>query len=70
DDQVREHQIEKLNTFKERRNKEQVKKSLEKVRQHAVEGINLMPAVIEAVEHYCTLGEIADELGMVFGEYR
>ncbi|MBD0278541.1 MAG: methylmalonyl-CoA mutase [Flavisolibacter sp.] len=70
DDQVREHQIEKLNTFKERRNKEQVKKSLEKVRQHAVEGINLMPAVIEAVEHCCTLGEIADELRKVFGEYK
>ncbi|MBD0294303.1 MAG: methylmalonyl-CoA mutase, partial [Flavisolibacter sp.] len=70
DDQIREHQIEKLNTFKERRNKEQVKKSLEKVRQHAVEGINLMPAVIEAVEHCCTLGEIADELRKVFGEYK
>jgi methylmalonyl-CoA mutase, N-terminal domain len=29
-----------------------------------------MPPVIEAVENYCTLGEIADELRQVFGEYK
>jgi methylmalonyl-CoA mutase N-terminal domain/subunit len=29
-----------------------------------------MPAVIDAVENYCTLGEMADELRKVFGEYR
>ena len=29
-----------------------------------------MPVVIEAVENYCTLGEISDELRNVFGEYR
>jgi methylmalonyl-CoA mutase N-terminal domain/subunit len=29
-----------------------------------------MPAVVEAVEYYCTLGEIADELRKVFGEYK
>ncbi len=29
-----------------------------------------MPAVIEAVENDCTLGEIADELRKVFGEHK
>jgi methylmalonyl-CoA mutase N-terminal domain/subunit len=29
-----------------------------------------MPAVIEAVENKVTLGEIADELRGVFGEYK
>jgi methylmalonyl-CoA mutase N-terminal domain/subunit len=29
-----------------------------------------MPAVIEAVENKITLGEIADELRSVFGEYK
>ena len=29
-----------------------------------------MPVVVEAVENYCTLGEIADELRNIFGEYR
>ena len=29
-----------------------------------------MPPVIEAVEAYCTLGEISDTLRTVFGEYQ
>jgi methylmalonyl-CoA mutase N-terminal domain/subunit len=29
-----------------------------------------MPAVLEAVTHQCTLGEIADELRGVFGEHK
>jgi methylmalonyl-CoA mutase N-terminal domain/subunit len=29
-----------------------------------------MPAVIAAVEAYCTLGEISDVLRAVFGEFR
>jgi methylmalonyl-CoA mutase N-terminal domain/subunit len=29
-----------------------------------------MPVVIHAVENLCTLGEIADTLREVFGEYR
>ena len=31
---------------------------------------NLMPYVIEAVENLCTLGEIADTLREVWGEYK
>jgi len=29
-----------------------------------------MPAVINAVENHCTLGEVADALREVFGEYK
>jgi methylmalonyl-CoA mutase N-terminal domain/subunit len=29
-----------------------------------------MPTVIEAVENHCTLGEVADTLREVFGEYK
>jgi methylmalonyl-CoA mutase N-terminal domain/subunit len=37
----------------------------------AAEGTdNLIPPVIEAVKAYATLGEIADVLRGVFGEYR
>jgi methylmalonyl-CoA mutase N-terminal domain/subunit len=35
-----------------------------------VTGENLMPSVLEAVTHHCTLGEIADELRGVFGEHK
>ena len=29
-----------------------------------------MPVVMDAVENYCTLGEISDTLRTVFGEYK
>ena len=29
-----------------------------------------MPVVIDAVENFCTLGEISDSLRAVFGEYK
>jgi len=43
---------------------------LKRIRQAAIDSSNLMPEVINAVEHQCTLGEIAGELRKVFGEYR
>lgn len=70
DDSIREQQSLKLKSLRERRNVESVKACLENVRSRAVHNENLMPAVIEAVENYCTLGEIADVLRNVFGEYR
>jgi len=45
-------------------------KLLQQVRDRAISGENLMPAVIEAVENYCTLGEVADQLRNVFGEHK
>ena len=36
----------------------------------ASNGENIMPVVLEAVENRITLGEIADTLREVFGEYR
>jgi methylmalonyl-CoA mutase N-terminal domain/subunit len=70
DDSIRGHQVEKLKLLKEKRDAKKVLASLSQVRDKAVHGENLMPAVIEAVENYCTLGEIADELRSVFGEYK
>ena len=31
---------------------------------------NIMPSVIDAIENYCTLGEIADVLRGIYGEYQ
>ena len=70
DDSIREEQIEKLKALKGKRNAEKVSTCLETIRQKAVAGENLMPPVIEAVEHHCTLGEIATTLRNVFGEYK
>jgi methylmalonyl-CoA mutase N-terminal domain/subunit len=69
-DNIREMQIRKLETLKANRDADKVKQSLALIRDKAVNNENLMPAVVEAVENYCTLGEVADELRHVFGEYK
>lgn len=70
DDSVQQVQIKKLHALKQCRDKVRVSAALEKLNECAVNGQNLMPAVLQAVEEYCTLGEIADELRKVFGEYK
>jgi methylmalonyl-CoA mutase N-terminal domain/subunit len=69
DDSIRKVQIKKLKNLKASRNNTDVKRYLQVLRDKAVVNENIMPAVINAVEHYCTLGEIAGELRKVFGEY-
>jgi methylmalonyl-CoA mutase N-terminal domain/subunit len=70
DDSIRLLQIEKLISLKTRRDNEKAVASLEKISAAAKSTDNLMPLVIEAVENYCTLGEIAGTLRHVFGEYK
>jgi methylmalonyl-CoA mutase N-terminal domain/subunit len=70
DDSIRDQQSQRLQALKAGRDQQKAVESLQKVRQAAVEQTNLMPPVIEAVENLCTLGEIADELRGVFGEYK
>jgi methylmalonyl-CoA mutase N-terminal domain/subunit len=70
DENVQTVQVEKLKILKSKRDNSKVAASLQSLHQKAVSGQNLMPAVVEAVENYCTLGEIADELRKVFGEYK
>jgi methylmalonyl-CoA mutase N-terminal domain/subunit len=70
DDSIRLLQIEKLKKLKSRRDPEKVKLALQKINNAATANTNLMPVVIEAVENLCTLGEIADELRKVFGEFK
>jgi methylmalonyl-CoA mutase N-terminal domain/subunit len=44
--------------------------ALERVERTARDGGNLMPAILDAVRAYATLGEISDAMRRVFGEYR
>lgn len=69
DDSIRHGQMAKLAALRNERDAEKAKLCLESIRAKATTEENLMPAVIEAVEAYCTLGEIADELRGVWGEY-
>jgi methylmalonyl-CoA mutase N-terminal domain/subunit len=70
DDSIRQVQAEKLSALKEKRSKERVAACLQQINSAAVNNKNLMPFVLEAVENYCTLGEIAGELRKVFGEFK
>jgi methylmalonyl-CoA mutase N-terminal domain/subunit len=69
DEGVREHQVERLQQTRDRRDKGAVTDALEKVRQAARSNENTMPATIEAVRAYATLGEICDALRDVYGLY-
>ncbi|MBM3158811.1 MAG: methylmalonyl-CoA mutase [Bacteroidota bacterium] len=66
----RAQQIARIIDLKARRDANKVATSLQQIKSHAIDGINLMPSVLEAVENYCTLGEIATTLRDVFGEHQ
>jgi methylmalonyl-CoA mutase N-terminal domain/subunit len=70
DDSIREVQTKKLKKLRASRNNEVVQQRLLAIREAAATDRNIMPFVVEAVSDYCTLGEIADALRSVFGEYK
>ena len=70
DDSIRTLQSEKLRKLKAERSTKNAEQSLKNIETAARGTDNLMPHVITAVENKCTLGEIADVLRKVFGEYR
>ncbi|MFB9844263.1 acyl-CoA mutase large subunit family protein [Mucilaginibacter ginsenosidivorans] len=69
DDSIRITQSEKLKALKAGRNNKAVEEALGKLKDAAGGKENLVPHILTAVEAYATLGEIADTLRSVFGEY-
>lgn len=69
-DSIRGEQIKKLEKLKNERNAEDVSQCLAELDMVCRDGNNLMPPILKAVEAYATLGEIADTMRAVFGEYR
>lgn len=63
-------QIERLREFRAARDAARAAAALEALRVDASADRNLMPPILEAVRAQATLGEIADCLRAVFGEYR
>jgi methylmalonyl-CoA mutase, N-terminal domain len=68
-DSIRQLQIEKINKVKSERDNDKVKRILSQLDSNARANVNLMPVILEAAESYATLGEIADTMRNVFGEY-
>jgi methylmalonyl-CoA mutase N-terminal domain/subunit len=70
DEALERRQVERVKALRARRDPEKWRAALDSVREHARGGQNLMPVILEAVESYATVGEIAAALREVFGEYR
>jgi methylmalonyl-CoA mutase N-terminal domain/subunit len=68
--EIEKKQIEGLTKLKAERDNEKVKNTLDNLKTVAEGEDNTMPAIIEAVSVYATLGEICDVFRDVFGEYR
>ena len=66
---VRAHQIERLDEARAKRDGGAVQNALEKLKRAAQNMENTMPATIEAVRVYATLGEICSALRDVYGVY-
>jgi len=69
-DEAIKKQIERLKKLRSERDNDKVKNSLKKLRECALLGENLMPAIIECVEAYATIGEISDTLREIWGEFK
>ena len=70
DASVGEMQVEKLKTLRSTRDNNAVEQALAHIDTVARGSENVMPAILDAVRVYATLGEICDVLRKVFGEYR
>jgi methylmalonyl-CoA mutase, N-terminal domain len=62
-------QVERVRKVRTRREAAAAMAALNEVERAARSGENLMPGIIAAVEAYATLGEVADAMRHVFGEY-
>ena len=69
DESVRHHQVERLENVRARRDQGAVSRTLDSLRKAAQRGDNTMPATIDAVREYATLGEICSALRDVYGIY-
>ena len=70
DPTLAERQREKLEKLRDERDTAAAERALAGLRAAAEGDENLMPAIIEAVHAYCTLGEICGTMQGVFGEYK
>ncbi|MBI4762062.1 MAG: methylmalonyl-CoA mutase, partial [Chloroflexi bacterium] len=65
-----EEQLQRLAQVKAERDANAVDAALARVRDDARGGVNLMPAMLQAVRAYATVGEITIVLKEVFGEFK
>jgi methylmalonyl-CoA mutase N-terminal domain/subunit len=67
---IEQKQRARIERIRAERDQDSASKAIARVEQIARDGANLMPPIIDAVRAYATLGEIADAMRRVFGEYK
>ncbi len=70
DPALAQQQIERLRALRSQRDGARVEAALTQLERAARGTANVMPYIVEAVESYATLGEIADVFRTVFGEHQ
>jgi methylmalonyl-CoA mutase, N-terminal domain len=70
DETAEQGQIERVRALRARRDPLRCQAALDCVTEQARSTSNLMPVMVEAVESFATVGEIAGSLRKVFGEYQ
>jgi methylmalonyl-CoA mutase N-terminal domain/subunit len=70
DPETERMQVERLGKLRARRDASRVQAALRQVEETARSEQNLMPAILEAVKTFATVGEISEALRKVFGEYQ
>lgn len=68
--EMEQRQIERLQTLRRRRDNTQVKRHLTALVDAARANENLLPALVESVKAYATIGEICEALRGVYGIYK
>ena len=70
DEEIERSQIARLKALRARRDPDRVASALAELERRANTSENLLPAILDAVEAYTTVGEISDALRRLFGEYQ
>jgi methylmalonyl-CoA mutase N-terminal domain/subunit len=70
DAEMERKQVQRLHELRESRDSDEVARTLAALEDAARRDLNIIPATIEAVKAYATLGEICDVLRAVYGSYQ
>jgi methylmalonyl-CoA mutase, N-terminal domain len=70
DPEIERLQVERLRKLRARRDDASAQAALKEVETTAGTDDNLLPAILNAVKAYATVGEISDAMRRVFGEYQ
>ena len=65
-----DQQVENLNKVRAERDQAEVDRTLARVKADAGAGVNVMPAIMDAVKAYASVGEITNKLVEVYGYYQ